>query len=126
VPTTLFSEICSGSFNSRLYDYVKTQPWKFTDCIDFTFPEDVPVTIPAGGYLLLVKKPDAFMWRYPAVPVEKILGPYSGKLSNGGERLQLSMPGDMDEFGTRYYIRVDKVGYSDGFHPEDCPGGVDL
>ncbi len=34
--------------------------------------------------------------------------------------------GDVDEFGTRYYIRVDRVGYSDGFHPEDCPGGVDL
>ncbi len=109
-----------------LYDYDKAQPWKFTDGIDFTFPDDVPVTLPAGGYLLLVKKPEAFAWRYPAVPVEKILGPYSGKLNNGGERLELSMPGDVDEFGTRYYIRVDRVSYSDGFHPEDCPGGVDL
>jgi len=109
-----------------LYRYDKTQPWKFTDGIDFTFPEDVPVTIPAGGYLLLVNKPEAFAWRYPTVPVEKILGPYSGKLNNGGERLQLSMPGDVDESGTRYYIRVDRVSYSDGFHPEDCPGGVDL
>jgi len=109
-----------------LYRYDKGQPWKFTDGIDFTFPEDVPVTIPAGGYLLVVKEPEAFMWRYPTVPVEKILGPYSGKLSNAGERLELSMPGDVDEFGTRYYIRVDRVSYSDGFHPEDCPGGVDL
>jgi len=109
-----------------LYDYDKAQPWKFTDGIDFTFPEDAPVTLPAGGYLLLVKEPEAFAWRYPTVPVEKILGPYSGSLNNGGERLQLSMPGDVDEFGTRYYIRVDRVGYSDGFHPEDCPGGVDL
>jgi hypothetical protein len=109
-----------------LYDYDKAQPWKFTDGIDFTFPDDVHITIPAGGYLLLVKNPEAFAWRYPAVPVEKILGPYSGKLSNAGERLELSMPGDVDEFGTRYYIRVDRVGYSDGFHPEDCPGGVDL
>ena len=24
------------------------------------------------------------------------------------------------------YIRIDRVTYSDGFHPEDCPGGVDL
>ena len=109
-----------------LYDYDKAQPWKFTDGIDFTFPDDAPVTIPAGGYLLVVKEPGAFVWRYPAVPVEKILGPYSGSLNNGGERLELSMPGDVDEFGTRYYIRVDRVGYSDGFHPEDCPGGVDL
>jgi len=109
-----------------LYDYDKAQPWKFTDGIDFTFPEDQPVTLPAGGYLLLVKEPEAFAWRYPTVPVEKILGPYSGSLNNAGERLELSMPGDVDEFGTRYYIRVDRVGYSDGFHPEDCPGGVDL
>ena len=65
------------------------------------------------------------MWRYPAVPVEKILGPYSGSLNNAGERLELSMPGDVDEFGIRYYIRVDRVGYSDGSHPEDCPGPAD-
>jgi hypothetical protein len=109
-----------------LYDYDKAQPWKFTDGIDFTFPEDAPVTLPAGGYLLLVKEPEAFVWRYPAVPIEKILGPYSGSLNNAGERLELSMSGDVDEFGTRYYIRVDRVGYSDGFHPDDCPGGVDL
>ncbi|GAJ06895.1 unnamed protein product, partial [marine sediment metagenome] len=109
-----------------LYRYDRSLPWKFTDGIDFTFPDDIPVTIPAGGYLLVVKNPEAFTWRYPAVPVEKVLGPYSGKLNNAGERLQLSMPGDVDEFGTRYYIRVDRVSYSDGSHPEDCPGGVDL
>jgi hypothetical protein len=32
----------------------------------------------------------------------------------------------VDEFGTRYYIRIDRLNYSDGSHPEDCPGGVDL
>jgi len=108
-----------------LYRYDKALPWKFTDGIDFTFPDDAPATIPARGCLLVVKNPEAFAWRYPAVPVEKILGPYSGKLNNGGERLQLSMPGDVDEFGTRYYIRVDRVSHSDGFHPEDCPGPAD-
>ena len=55
-----------------------------------------------------------------------VLGPYDGKLSNGGEKLELSKPGDMDDDDTRYYIRVDRVNYSDGSHPEDCPGGVDL
>jgi len=74
----------------------------------------------------VVKEPEAFIWRYSAVPVDKILGPYSGSLNNAGEMLELSMPGDVDEFGTRYYIRVDRVSYSDGFHPEYCPGGVDL
>jgi hypothetical protein len=32
----------------------------------------------------------------------------------------------VDEFGTRYYIRIDRLNYSDGSHPEDCPGGTDL
>ena len=111
---------------AALYSFDKGQPWKFTDGIDFTFPDDVPAMIPAGGYLLVVREPEAFTLRYPGVPAEKILGPYSGMLNNGGERLELSMPGEADEFGAHYYIRVDRVNYSDGFHPENCPGGVDL
>ena len=130
-----------GSYTNDQYEYVelhnisnepvtlyrddKALPWKFTDGIDFTFPEDVPVTIPAGGYVLVVKDPEAFSWRCPDVPVEKILGPYNGSLNNAGERLELSMPGDVDESGTRYYIRIDRVSYSDGSHPENCPGGID-
>jgi hypothetical protein len=35
------------------------------------------------------------------------------------------MPGDTDGLGWRYYIRIDRVNYSDGSHPEDCPGGLD-
>ncbi|MCP4607254.1 MAG: hypothetical protein GY845_00875 [Planctomycetes bacterium] len=108
-----------------LYNYETAQPWKFTDGIDFTFPADVPVTIPAGGYVLVAKDPEAFSWRYPTVPVEKILGPYDGSLNNAGERLQLSMPGDVDESGELYYIRIDRVTYSDGSHPDDSPNGVD-
>ncbi|MHC4890532.1 MAG: hypothetical protein ACYTEO_13830 [Planctomycetota bacterium] len=84
----------------------------------------IPVEIPANGYLLVVKNPEAFSWLYPLVPVEKILGPYGGRLANGGERVEISKPGDVDGYGTRYYIRVDRVNYSDGWHPEDYPGGV--
>ncbi len=109
-----------------LYDYQTGEPWKFTDGIEFIFPVDVPVTISAGGYLLLVKNPAAFSWRYPNVPAENILGPYDGNLSNSGERLELNMPGDVDNQGVRHYIRIDRVNYSDGSHHENCPGGIDL
>ncbi|MHC4888566.1 MAG: lamin tail domain-containing protein, partial [Planctomycetota bacterium] len=110
-----------------LYRYDKGEPWKFTDGIDFTFPASPnEVAIPAGGYLLVVKNPAAFTLLYPLVPAGKILGPYDGQLRNGGERVEISMPGDVDELGRRYYIRIDRVNYSDGWHPEDCPGGVDL
>ena len=109
-----------------LYDYETDEPWKFTDGIAFTFPTDAPVTIPAGGFLLLTKNSAAFSWRYPDVPAEIILGPYDGKLSNSSERLQLTMPGDVDLVGERQYIRIDRVNYSDGSHPEDSPGWIDL
>jgi len=109
-----------------LYDYEKGEPWKFTDGIEFVFPANIPVTIPAGGHLLVVDKPAAFSLRYPGVTTDIILGPYNGKLSNAGESLELSMPGDIDNKGVRHYIRIDRVNYSDGSHPEDCPAGIDL
>ncbi|MHC4426476.1 MAG: lamin tail domain-containing protein, partial [Planctomycetota bacterium] len=109
-----------------LYRYDKGAPWKFTDGIEFTFPDDIPLVIPVGGRLLVVKNPAAFSWRYPGVPAEKILGPYDGKLSNAGEKLELGMPGDFDKYGELHYIRVDRVNYSDGYHPEDSLGPVDL
>jgi hypothetical protein len=110
-----------------LYRYDKFEPWKFTDGIEFTFPSDPIVTIPAYGYVLVVKDVDAFTARYGSVPTDvAVLGPYEGQLRNGGEKVELGMPGDVDLLGTQYYIRVDRVSYSDGSHPEDCPGEIDL
>jgi hypothetical protein len=114
------------AFSVTLFDYDVGLPWMFTDGIVYTFPDSPPVTIPAGGCIVVVRDKALFSWRYPGVPLAKIFGPYSGHLSNAGESLELSQPGDEDEFGTRYYIRVDRVNYSDGSHPENCPGEVDL
>jgi len=60
------------------------------------------------------------------VPPDKIFGPYEGQLTDSGEQVELSMPGDIDKFGRRHYIRVERVAYSDGKHHDDAPGGVDL
>jgi len=75
---------------------------------------------------VIVNKPVAFSWRYPQVSAGIILGPYEGNLSNAGESLELSMPGDVDNEGVLKYIRIDRVNYSDGSHPENCPGGIDI
>ncbi|HIJ67186.1 MAG TPA: lamin tail domain-containing protein, partial [Planctomycetes bacterium] len=91
--------------------------WRFVDedeSIDFVFP--LGTTIPAGGYLLLVKDEDAFNYRYTAPPGIQILEWGDGKCNNGGEKINLQMPGDMVQ-GRRYYIRIDRVNYSDGSHP---------
>lgn len=101
-----------------LYSHEKGQPWKFTDGIDFTFPKDSPVTIASGGRILVVKNPEAFALRYPSVSPEIIFGPYGGKLSNAGEKLELSMPGDVGSDGDRSYIRIDRINYGDGSNPD--------
>jgi len=109
-----------------LYRLDKLLSWKFTDGIDYTFSDSPPVTILPNSYLVLVKDKAAFTARYVSVPGDvQVVEGYEGRLSNAGERLQIGMPGDIDEEGTRYYIRIDRVTYSDGSHPEDCPGGVD-
>jgi hypothetical protein len=109
-----------------LYDYDKGLAWKFTDGIELTFDAESPVTIGAGDRIVIVKNPAAFAWRYPGVPARKIVGPYDGNLSNSGEKIELSMPGSIDTSGVRQYIRADRVNYSDGSHPGDVPGSVDL
>ena len=47
-------------------------------------------------------------------------GPFADEsgLKNSGEQLQLGKPGDIDEDSVRQYIRIDRVTYSDGSHPE--------
>ena len=117
-----------GSTAVTLYDSNEGEPWKFTDGVDYTFPDYPGLTISAGGYVLIVKDIPAYINEYGVPPSGvMLLGSYGGRLSNAGEKLELSMPGDTDEYGTRrYYIRVDRVNYNDGSHHEDAPGGVDL
>ena len=122
-----YIELCNIAAGPvTLYDAETDEPWKFTDGVEFVFPADPPVTIAAGGYVLVVRSPAAFSWCYPGVPAGMILGPYDGKLDNAGENLELSMPGDIDNAGERHYIRVDRVNYSDGSHTEKFPGLIDL
>lgn len=47
-------------------------------------------------------------------------------MSNAGQKVELSMPGDIDASGMRRYVRIDRVSYSDGSHPGDVPGSADL
>ncbi|MBN2314809.1 MAG: lamin tail domain-containing protein, partial [Sedimentisphaerales bacterium] len=93
-------------------------PWRLADDsngISFDFPIDTMLA--PGERLLLVKDKNVFISAYPTVPDNvQIMEWGAGRLSNAGERLELSKPGEQLE-GTRYYIRVDRVNYSDGSHP---------
>jgi hypothetical protein len=100
-------------------------PWKFTDGINYEFP--VGIQIPANGYLLVVKTTPAYFATLYSVPGGvQVLGPYDGNLDNGGEKLEISKPGDIDTWGSQTYIRVDRVSYSDGYESGDpWPSGPD-
>ncbi|MFN0126785.1 MAG: lamin tail domain-containing protein [Verrucomicrobiales bacterium] len=58
--------------------------WRITDGIEFVFP--VGTMIPSGGYLCISNEAAAFSAAHPEVPV---IGDFSGRLSNRGERLIL-------------------------------------
>lgn len=109
-----------------LFDFAALEPWRFMDesGIDFWFPSDVPVTMEADEHLLLVK--DAAAVRRYGVPADVQMFEWgSGKLANQGEKLHLLKPGDVDDAGTRYWIEVDHINYSDGTHGDAFPNGLD-
>ncbi len=98
--------------------------WEITKGISYTFPYHT--TIPAHGYFLVVRDKPTFTLLYPLVPSSIVFEWDSGKLSNEGENIELSIPWEPvdpnDPYGSRYYICVDNVDYSDGEHHENFPG----
>lgn len=109
-----------------LFDFVTLEPWRLTDDsgIDFRFPTDVPVTLEAGEHLLLARDLTT-LGQYQVPAGAKTFDWGSGKLANQGENLVLVKPGDVDDKGTRYWIEVDRVNYSDGSHGGEFAHGVD-
>jgi hypothetical protein len=109
-----------------LFDPAQMESWRLTDDVgvDFRFPTDVPVTLQANEYILLVRNPKA-MRQYSVPAGVRMLAWGSGKLDNAGGALRLLKPGDADKEGIRYWIEVDRIRYSDGSHAAELPGGID-
>jgi hypothetical protein len=113
-----------------LYDEALDAPWRFTDDpddpgIEFLFPADEKVTLAPGEYLVVAKNLDAFAGAYTVPAGVPTLEWGNGRLSNGGDKVQISKPGNDAGDDARYWIRVDRVVYGDGSHPDDFPTGVD-
>ncbi len=112
-----------------LFDPVEYLPWRFQDNqdgsgISLGFPLNPGLELEPNERLLLVKDKAAFYGSYYVPDRVTVLEWPSGKLSNSGEKIQLDQPGDVDMAGQRYWIRVDRVNYSDGSHPNNS--GIDL
>jgi hypothetical protein len=107
-----------------LYDPAfPTNVWRLKDAVSFNFPPGT--SIPANGTIVVVSfNPgdtaalDAFRTKYSVQAGAVILGPYSGKLDNSSDSVELARPDPPQttpgpEFGLVPYILVDKVKYSD-------------
>ncbi|MBN2505174.1 MAG: lamin tail domain-containing protein [Verrucomicrobia bacterium] len=109
-----------------------TNTWRLRDAVSFQFPTSL--TLLPGDLLLVVSFNPVddpatlaqFRAAYGIPAATTILGPYTGKLDNGGESVELCMPdipeppGDPDA-GFVPYILVERVEYSDA---APWPGGA--
>jgi hypothetical protein len=105
--------------------------WQFTKGLSFTFPANVSIS--AGGYLLLVDDEPADFRASQHVPADVQIFSYSGlpgdiDLSNAGETLELSRPGepeppDSDFPGFVPYYPVDFITYDDASPWPSSPDG---
>ena len=98
--------------------------WRIDDGIRFTFPADV-VIAPYGFVLVVSFDPAgdpvqhaAFRSKFNVPDAVPVLGPYSGRLSNAGERLDLLRPDrpqlpPQPDAGLVPYILVDHILYGD-------------
>lgn len=70
---------------NRSASAVDLSNWKLEDAIDYTFPAGT--SIAAGEYLVVARDPVAMVAAHPGI---RILGGYTGQLSNSGERITLT------------------------------------
>jgi hypothetical protein len=95
-----------------------TNVWRLRDAVDFDFPQGT--TIDPGNYLLVVSFDpvndptalNAFRATYNLSPGVPIFGPYSGKLANDTDDLELKKP-DAPNLEEVPYVLVDRVRYFD-------------
>ncbi|MCZ6793685.1 MAG: lamin tail domain-containing protein, partial [Planctomycetota bacterium] len=100
----------------RLYDEGLGRGWRLTgvrnaeDTDDYEFASTARIA--AGGYLLVVRLDPQVFRGLRLVPADvPVLGPYRGRLDNGGERVRLRRP--LEEDGRGVYVTVDRVRYDD-------------
>ncbi len=98
-----------------LYDADIDEPWRMTKGLNHVFSSTTPVVMQPGEKIMLVRNFTAFMGEYDGnMPAgTQVFQWDSGALDNGGETLEISLPGDTNTVGELQFIRVDRVDFSD-------------
>ncbi len=79
-------------FEFPLFDpMAPTNHWRLSEAITFDFPANT--RLPANGRVIVSgTTPELFQEQYPELEADLILGPFTGSLNNGGERIDLIRP----------------------------------
>ncbi|MEY2408611.1 MAG: hypothetical protein QOF48_1281 [Verrucomicrobiota bacterium] len=111
-----------------LYDPASpTNGWRLRDAVDFTFTSSH--SIAPGGHMIVVSFDPVtnasaraqFESRYGSNFI--LVGPYSGKLDNGSDSVELVKPDSPQADGSVPYVLVEKVVYQDaGAWPTNADG----
>ncbi len=102
---------------NRGTDTVRLDGWAFTEGISYKFDEGTEM--PLGSYIVVAKDPNLLEGIYNnLVAGSNLFGPYSGRLDDHSERIQLSYPLEQvnPETGRleNYMVTADEVTYYDG------------
>lgn len=107
--TVVFNEIMYHPAGEQSLEYVELynqmgvdmdlSSWRLAAGINYQFPEGT--VVPSGGYLVVAEDPTALR----AATGVRAMGPYTGRLANGGELVELR---------DRNQRLMDHVDYSDG------------
>ncbi|MDB4504298.1 lamin tail domain-containing protein [Akkermansiaceae bacterium] len=107
-----------------LFDSTRNKAWRFTGGIEYEFPAGAPLTMTPGQRIVLTRSLGNFNATY-TVPAGTLVFEWTtGRLSNGGEALQLDRPGPVDAINEIQYVRVDRVNYDNSSPWATSPDGT--
>ena len=90
---------------NRGYEAVDVSGWYFDRGIEFVFPAGS--VIGAGEHLVVAKDADYLVGRYWGIEAGEVVGGYSGRLSNSGERVRLRDASGMERIDFEYGVGGD-------------------
>ncbi len=113
-PAELFEYVELTNHSSRsvsLADVAVDTTWRLTGGVEYRFGRaGDEIVLESGERAVVARHPEAFLWRFPEVPADRVFGPYDGRLDNDGETITLVRPGDDDS--SDCVIPVDRLSYA--------------
>lgn len=111
-PETEFLELVNVSPSPvTLFDPDRKAAWRIGNGVEFDFATNPPVVLPPQGRLVLVANLEHFRAAFQVPDGVPVFQWTRGRLSNGGETVELDRPAGLDELGVRHHARVDRVNY---------------